>query len=80
MTWEKALALKLTYARRSLGYSQSELARKCGLHPSAIAHFEASRRVPSLKNFQRLCDATETDPRSMLPVLDGPNRKGSEGQ
>lgn len=37
--------------------SQSELARKAGLQPSAIAHFEAGRRKPSFANIRALATA-----------------------
>lgn len=50
------LETRLRAARALRGMSQSELARKCGLHPSHIAHFEAGRRVPSLGHFKRLCN------------------------
>ena len=41
--------------RRSM--SQSELATKVGLEPSAISHFECGRRVPCLKNLMKLAKA-----------------------
>lgn len=47
----------LRSAREKKGLTQSELATKAGFQPSAIAHFEAGRRTPSLDNLRRLADA-----------------------
>ena len=43
--------------REEKGLSQSELATKAGLQPSAISHFESGRRSPSFDNLRRLADA-----------------------
>jgi transcriptional regulator with XRE-family HTH domain len=47
----------LAKARRERGLSQSELAQLTGLLPSAVAHFEAGRRMPTVHNLARLADA-----------------------
>jgi len=39
--------------------SQSDLARKAGMQPSAIAHFEADRRKPSFDNARALAKALD---------------------
>jgi transcriptional regulator with XRE-family HTH domain len=49
----------LAKARRERGLSQSELAKLTGLLPSAVAHFEAGRRMPTVHNLARLADALE---------------------
>ena len=46
--------------RKERDLSQSELARKAGLQPSAIAHFEAGRRKPSFANIRTLAIALNT--------------------
>lgn len=43
--------------RRSKRLSQSGLAKRTGLQPAAISHFETSERRPSLENLQKLADA-----------------------
>ena len=43
--------------REARGLSQSELAEKAGLQPSAISHFELGRRTPSFDNLKRVADA-----------------------
>lgn len=40
-------------------WSQSVLARKCGLKASAISHFETGRRRPSVENLIRLCESLD---------------------
>lgn len=47
----------LRKTREDKGLSQSELADKAGMQPSAISHFEAGRRSPSFDNLKRLADA-----------------------
>jgi transcriptional regulator with XRE-family HTH domain len=47
----------LRAVREDKGLSQSDLAAKTGLQPSAISHFEAGRRSPSFDNLRRLADA-----------------------
>lgn len=47
----------LRKTREDKGLSQSELAEKAGMQPSAISHFEAGRRSPSFDNLRRLADA-----------------------
>jgi len=48
---------RLRAAREGREMSQTELARKVGMQPSAIAHFEGGRRKPSFQNVRILADA-----------------------
>jgi len=48
---------RLRAAREKRELSQSELARKVGMQPSAIAHFEGDRRKPSFDNIRALAEA-----------------------
>lgn len=43
--------------RESRGITQSDLAERTGLKPSAISHFESGRRRPCLANLVKLADA-----------------------
>ena len=57
--------------------SQGDLAKKSGLQPSAISHFETGSRSPSFDNLKRLADALETTTdyllgRSLKPGASGP--------
>jgi len=48
---------RLKAARERRGLSQVELAKKAGLQPTAISHFETAGRSPSFDNLRRLSDA-----------------------
>lgn len=50
-------AERLAEVRQLRRLNQSELARKAGLQPSAIAHFEGKRRKPSFANILALANA-----------------------
>jgi transcriptional regulator with XRE-family HTH domain len=73
-------AERLRKIREEKGLTQAELAQRSGLQPSAIAHFEAGRRSPSLDNLRRLADALsvtldyllgrEPDPKSAGPAAE----------
>ena len=48
---------RLKKIRKSKGLSQSGLAKKTGLMPAAVSHFETGERKPSLENLVKLVDA-----------------------
>ncbi len=50
-------AERLRTAREGRRMSQSDLAEKADLLPSAISHFETGRRSPSFANLKALSDA-----------------------
>lgn len=50
-------AERLRTARELRKLSQSELAEKADLQPSAVSHFETGRRSPSFQNLKALSDA-----------------------
>lgn len=50
---------RLRAARENRRLSQGDLARRAGLRPSAISHFETGTRKPSFDNLRRLADALE---------------------
>ncbi len=49
-------AENLKSIRRYLGHSQLTLAKKSGLPPAVISHFEANRRKPSFESLIKLSD------------------------
>jgi len=51
--------VRLRTAREYRGLSQSELAVRSGLQPSAISHFETGARKPSFDNLRLLADALD---------------------
>lgn len=52
-------AVRLRAAREQRGLNQTELAKRAGLQPAAIGHFEADRRKPSFANIRALAKALE---------------------
>lgn len=48
---------RLREERQKRGLSQTDLAKKTGLQPSAVSHFETGERSPSFANLRRLADA-----------------------
>jgi transcriptional regulator with XRE-family HTH domain len=53
----KEFSERLRKERERKNLSQSELATKTGLQPSAISHFETGNRAPSFDNLNKLADA-----------------------
>lgn len=71
---EGVFAVRLREARLARGLSQSELARKIGMQPSAVAHFEGNRRKPSFANVRSIAKALEVSSDFLLgraPSLSG---------
>lgn len=53
----KIFSERLRAARKSKRLSQTDLAKKADLLPSAVSHFENGRRSPSFNNLRKLADA-----------------------
>lgn len=45
----------LLRVREMRGLTQEQLAKKTGLQPAAISHFETGHRQPNLRNLVKLC-------------------------
>ncbi len=45
-----AVSDRVLSARKRRGWSQAELAKRAGLQPSAVSHFETGNREPSFRN------------------------------
>ena len=65
---EIVFATRLREVRESRGWNQAELAQRAEMQPSAIAHFEASRRKPSFDNVRRLAKALEVSADYLMGV------------
>lgn len=50
-------AKRLRERRILLKLNQKDVARRSGLPPAAISHFETGRREPTMRNLKRLCRA-----------------------
>lgn len=69
-----AFKTRLRAARDLRGMSQGELARKTGLPPSSIAHFEAGARKPSFDNLRRLATHLNVTTDFLLGRVDEPGQ------
>jgi transcriptional regulator with XRE-family HTH domain len=63
---QEDFATRLRQMREMREFTQSELAGRAGMQPSAIAHFEAGRRKPSFDNARALAKALEVSADSLL--------------
>lgn len=65
--WLKVkVGARLRSARDVRGLTQAEVAEITGLKPSAVSHFEAGRRAPSLANLVRLSRALHVSADKLL--------------
>ena len=75
-TMSEKFPVRLLSARQLRGFSQSELAVKAGLQPSAVSHFETGRRAPSFDNLKALSNALEVTTDYLLGRVDNPQLVG----
>lgn len=68
-----SLGQRITDARNALRWTQEDLAKKCGIHPTAISHFERGARVPSVPNVTILCRTLRISADHLLG-LESPHR------
>jgi transcriptional regulator with XRE-family HTH domain len=71
---------RLLAARQLRGYSQSELADKARLQPSAVSHFETGRRAPSFDNLKALSIALDVTTDYLLGRVDETHLMGGDEQ
>jgi len=57
-TWEDRIRTRM----KELGMTQEDLAAKLGITRGAVTHYLAGRRVPPLKQFQRMAAVLKADP------------------
>jgi transcriptional regulator with XRE-family HTH domain len=61
---------RLRIAREYCGLSQGDLAKRSGLQPSAISHFETGTRKPSFDNLRLLADTLDVTTDYLLGRVD----------
>jgi transcriptional regulator with XRE-family HTH domain len=66
-------AARLRAARELRSLSQSELAVRANLQPSAISHFEIGARSPSFDNLKRVADALDVTTDYLVGRSDSPS-------
>jgi transcriptional regulator with XRE-family HTH domain len=67
---------RLRAARDKRQMSQSELAEKADLQPSAVSHFETGRRSPSFDNLKSLSEALQVTTDYLLGRVEEPKATG----
>lgn len=63
---------RLRAARGTREWSQGDLAKRAGLPPSSIAHFETGSRKPSFETLRRLANALEVTTDYLLGRVEDP--------
>jgi len=60
------LGRKIRETRVKEGYSQEELASRCGLHRTYISDVERGERNVSVENIEKIAKALKTEPNELL--------------
>lgn len=60
------MGLRIRQARKKRGWSQQELAKRCGISVSFLGHIERGTRIMSLETFSRICTALDADAGELL--------------
>ena len=71
-------AARLRLARERRDMSQSDLARRAGLDPSAVSHYEADQRRPGADNIRDICRALDVTADYLLGLTDETRRLAQE--
>lgn len=71
----RGLGAHLSGARRARGWSQADLAARCGLSQVQISYLESGRRLPTLDQVIRIARALD---RSIVGLLGGSDRPGTD--
>ena len=67
MMWiEETFGVRLEDARKSMGWTQKQLAEHCDMPEAQISHWECDRRLPSLPNLIILCDTLSVSADTLL--------------
>lgn len=65
LNYEK-IGIRIRQARKSKGWSQEKLAKRCGISMSFLGHIERGTRIMSLDTFVNICGALDTDADGLL--------------
>lgn len=60
------MGMRIRQVRKVKGWSQSELAKKCGISMSFLGHIERGTRIMSLETFACICRALEAGADELL--------------
>lgn len=60
------MGMRIRQVRKAKGWSQDELAKKCGISMSFLGHIERGTRIMSMGTFANICEALDTDADELL--------------
>ena len=60
------MGMRIRQVRKAKGWSQDELAKKCGISMSFLGHIERGTRIMSLETFVSICGALDADADELL--------------
>lgn len=60
------IGMRIRQVRKAKGWSQDELAKKCGISMSFLGHIERGTRIMSLETFANICGALESHTDELL--------------
>ncbi len=67
------MGMRIRQVRKARGWSQAELARKCGISMSFLGHIERGSRIMSIETFANICGALESGADELLWGVVGPS-------
>ncbi len=60
------MGMRIRQVRKAKGWSQDELAKKCGISMSFLGHIERGTRIMSMETFANICTALEAGADELL--------------
>lgn len=60
------MGMRIRQLRKAKGWSQDELAKKCGISMSFLGHIERGTRIMSMDTFVNICSALDAGADSLL--------------
>lgn len=69
------MGMRIRQIRKAKGWSQEELAKRCGISMAFLGHIERGTRSMSLETFANLCGVLGTDANALLWGM--PNGSGT---
>ncbi len=69
------MGMRIRQVRRARGWSQSELAEKCGISKTFLGHIERGSRIMSMETFANICTALDSGADELLWGVAGAESK-----
>ena len=69
------MGMRIRQVRKAKGWSQNELAEKCGISMSFLGHIERGSRIMSMETFANICTALDSGADELLWGVAGAESK-----